>query len=514
MEWWIMIKRSIAAIFLLSGLLPVLAGCGASSGSVIQPPPPPVNPDATVSVNSANTGGTITDQLLGMNMASWFDPTRSFIVPAFKTAGIKAMRWPGGSWSDIYHWNGNFTCTSASGNPPFTPTGWADPNAVYTSVVSDLEIPAGLDVALTADYGTDASCTGPGDPTEASAWVQAWETAGGTVSHVTVGNEEYGSWEVDLHAAQHDPATYAAATQTYYTDIKTVDNKVLVGVDVDADNNAGGWDQTVLANSKGSYDFVEYHYYPQGPGSETDQYIVHQGALDLTSNINILKQELSNAGAAGTPIYVGEIGSVYTNPGKQSWSITQGLYAGQALGEMMNAGVSRLTWWIGFGNCNSNNGNMNSSLYGWQDFGAYNIFSDGSTLDPSCPGADPAGTLSPTAQAFNLFQNVLIDGEKVLTPTVTGDTTNIRTYAATHGGGTALMIFNLDQNSSQPVEVSFTSKDSSTDVKVITYSKAIYDKTNATTPVWDGPVTNDLGEQSLPVTITLSAWSMNVILIQ
>ena len=134
-----------------------------------------------------------------------------------------------------------------------------------------------------------------------------------------------------------------------------------------------------MANAKGSYDFVEYHYYPEAPGSENDTFIVQQAAQELTTNINTLKSELNKWGTPNTPIYVGEIGGPYSNPGKQSWSITQGLYAGQVLGEMMNAGVSRLTWWIGFGNCNGQNGNDSPSLYGWQDFGAYNVFSDGST---------------------------------------------------------------------------------------------------------------------------------------
>src|SRR6185437_293643 len=183
-----------------------------------------------------------------------------------------------------------------------------------------------------------------------------------------------------------------------------------------ANGCTNGWDSTVLSGAVGCagagtpcYDFVEYHYYPQNPGGENDAFLVNQAPQVFTKNINTVKTELSTAGAPSTPIYVGEIGSVSSNPGKQSWSITQGLYAGQILGEAMNDGVSRLTWWIGFGNCNGNNGNMSSSLYGWQNFGAYNIFADGSG-DTGYPNGSPCsygsgiGTLSPTAEAFNLAQ--------------------------------------------------------------------------------------------------------------
>jgi hypothetical protein len=51
-------------------------------------------------------------------------------------------------------------------------------------------------------------------------------------------------------------------------------------------------------------------------------------------------------------------------------------------------------------------------------------------------------------------------------------------------------------------------------VKVITYVKSIYDLTNAATPVWAPPTTTDLGNQTLPLNVTLAPWSMNVILVQ
>jgi hypothetical protein len=463
---------------------------------------------SAVTVDQSSTGRAVSDQLLGMNMAAWFDPTSSFVLPAFQAAGIKALRWPGANLSDIYHWKGNFTCQGVM--PNLIPGGWAHPDAVFTNFITDLQIPLGADVALTANYGTDAACTGPGDPKEAADWVQAWEKAGGTVSHVTVGDQVYGTWEIDLHAKPNDPVTYANAIATgYYPAIKAVDKNVLVGVVVDADNTPWGWDSTVLSNAK--YDFVEYHYTPQGPGQESDTYLTLQAAQGLTAAINTIRSELKTAGNPDIPIYVGEVDSVWANPGKQSWSITQGLYAGQVLGEMMNAGLSRLTWWIGFGNCNGMAGNEGSVLYGWQKFGAYNVFSDGA-WDPTCPNAGPAGTMSPTAQAFNLFQQVAVAGESVLTATVAGDTTDVRAYSATHSGGTALVLFNLNQDTSEPVKVELSRQNSSAGVTVTRYSKSIYDESK--NDKWDPPTTTKMGAQSFPLTLTLDPWSMNVVIIQ
>jgi len=475
---------------------------------------------SAVAVDQSSTGPPVTDQLMGMNMAVWVDPTTPEIVPAFATAGIKAVRWPGGSESDDYHWKTNTVCNG----------GYSDTNATYENFTNSLVIPSGVDVALTANYGTDAACTGPGDPTEAAAWAAEALAKDGHVSHITVGNEQYGTWETDLHAKPNDAATYASAAATgYYPDIKAADPAVLVGVSVNPGNDPP-WDPIVLADAK--YDFVEYHYYPQGPGEESDTFLVRQAAQELTGAINEIKAELATAGHPDTPIYVGEMGSVYTLPGRQSSSITQALYAGQVLGEMMNDGVSRATWWIGFGGCDDKNSYRilsngtrqyanfdtpglayQTDVYGWQNFGGYMVFSDG-TPEYGCESATPVptGTLLPTARAYQLFSKVAISGESVLTASVAGDTTDVRAYAATNNGGTALVLFNLNETVSEPVVVTLSKETTSSGVTVETYSKAIYDQSK--TNVWAPPTTTSLGAQSLPLVLVLDPWSMNVVIIK
>jgi hypothetical protein len=481
---------------------------------------------SSVAVNSTTKGIAVTNQLLGMNMAAWYDivTNETAIVDAYQTAGIKAVRWPGGSWSDVYHWATNTNCQNA----PYG-GGTPDTDDTFTNFVSDIAIPAGLDVALTADYGTNAACNGGGEPSEAAAWVTAALADGITVSHMTVGNEVYGStWEEDLHSPANNPAEYAssvAGASGYYEAIKAASPKTLVGVVVDVDNTTGGWDNTVLANAKGYYDFVEYHYYPEAPGEENDTTLIQQDAQLLTTNLNTLKAELAEWGTPNTPIYVGEMGATYSTPGKQSMSITQALFAGQELGEMMNDGVSRATYWIGFGGCAdaSYGANFSSSLYGWQDFGGYMIFSDGLTDYYECTAETlAAGTLLPTARAFQLFSNVAVTGENVLSASVTGDTTDVVAYAATHSGGTALLLFNRNETTSEPVSITLSGQTTATTVTVETYDKAIYDLSGsptgtipdpAGTNTWAPPTTTTISSPTLPLTLTLAPWSMNVVTI-
>jgi hypothetical protein len=461
---------------------------------------------SSVTVDQSSVGPAVTSQIMGMNMAAWFDPTDSFIVPALQTAGTKTIRWPGGSWADNYHWATNTLC---NGTP--------NSNATFANFISSLVTPGSFDVALAVNYGTNETCNGPGDPAEAAAWASDALANGAHVSHITVGNEDYGDWETDMHTPAWDATTYANATATgYYPDIKAVDPNVLVGVSVNAGDtssgNSAGWDPIVLA--KATYDFVEYHFYAQAPGQESDTYLVQQAAQKLTTNLETIKTELATAGKPDTPIFIGEIGSVYSNPGKQTSSITQALFAGQALGEMMNEGVSYATWWLGFGGCSdASGGNFSSSLYGWQNFGGYMVFSDG-TPEYGCNNATavPAGTLLPTARAFQLFSQVAVDGENVLTATVAGDPTDMRAYAATHSGGTALVLFNLNETASEAAVVTLSGQSTTAGGTVTTYSKALYDQSKSN--VWAAPTTTTIGSQSLPLTLILAPWSMNVVLLK
>jgi hypothetical protein len=281
-------------------------------------------------------------------------------------------------------------------------TGWAGSDT-FSQFVSSIAHAGGYDLALTANYGSNTTCTAGGDPAEAAAWVADAVNEGTPPSHVTVGNEEYGSWEYDLHAIQHDPATYAGTVtgaNGFYNLIKAANSTTKVGVVVDADNTSTGWDKT-----------------------------------------------------------------------------------------------------------------LSSSLYGWQTFGAYNVFSDGPSDGPCGIGSGALGAMSPTARAFQLFSNVAVTGESVLSASVSG-TSDIRAYAATHSGGSALVLFNLNETTSEPVTVTLSNQNASAGVTVITYDKAIYDQTNSATPVWAPPTTNNMGAQSLPLTLTLTPWSMNVVIIK
>jgi hypothetical protein len=454
---------------------------------------------ASVTVDRATLGAPVGSQILGMGMANWFDQSRPELAAAFKSAGIRATRWPGGSVSDMFHWENNTACGGA----------YVAGNASFDDFIKHVVQPAGLDLAITVNYGSDAACKSGADPAEAAGWVAYAKAHGVKVSHWTVGNEVYGTWEYDLHGKPHDAATYAQAVASgFYPAMKAADPTATVGVVV-SPGWRPDWDRIVLAEAR--YDFVELHMYAEAPGEESDFYLLSQAPQALAGQLAALRRELQRAGHPDTPIYVGELGSVSFKPGKQTASITQALFAGQMLGELMNAGVARATWWLGFGSCaDRSTGNFSDRLYGWQDFGGYAVFSDG-LPEYGCPQARPLplGTPLPTARAFQLFALVARDGEHGLGVTLDGSAALLRAYALTHGAGTALVLFNLDAEAALDVRIAVGGMRTASAVNVETYDKAIYDQSR--NDIWQGPTAAALGEQALPLILTLPPWSMTVV---
>jgi hypothetical protein len=180
-----------------------------------------------------------------------------------KTAGVTSLRWPGGSYADLYHWSTNLgTWTPASG---------AGSNTIYIADNTDFGHfllfmeRVGAKALITVNYGTNMMGNGPGEPKEAAAEVayangspsstQAigadskgndWKTVGYwatlraaaslptddgfnkfrinhaapfAIQYWEIGNELYGNgyyygacgWEADMHAA-YPPAMGTTCT--------------------------------------------------------------------------------------------------------------------------------------------------------------------------------------------------------------------------------------------------------------------------------------------------------------
>ncbi|HKI19205.1 MAG TPA: hypothetical protein VKA15_15070, partial [Isosphaeraceae bacterium] len=373
---------------------------------------------ATVTVNAGQVLRSVDTQLLGVNLA-WWDtnlntPQTEQMVQA---AGLTMFRFPGGSSSDDFHFNA----------PP-TYNG----EGTDGSMASFIDSVAGVGLA-TIDYGSGSpqeaaaflayleapvgNTTAIGNGQEwndaTSAWQTVnWQTAGYwaslraaaplaqddglnflrldhpapfNVQYWEVGNEEYGSWEIDHHTAQHDPATYIGFAKQFATYAAEIDPGISIGLDVGSPgNDYNNWTDNILKQSamQGFVPgFLSDHNYVQAPGSESDSNLL----LDTVSDPNgpydwaaradgyetLLINDLGTAGY-NVQLLATEFNSVYSNPGKQTTSLVDGLFVADSLGALLQTSYNGADVWDLRNGYDISNNNS-SSLYGWRQGGDYGL---------------------------------------------------------------------------------------------------------------------------------------------
>jgi hypothetical protein len=497
------------AALLIAGLL---AGCAGATQSVPSSVGTPVTSTraraATLAVvlDARSRGPAVSADVYGASLDTWYDFVRPFVDPSFAQTGIHLVRFPGGSESDLYHWeDGGSLCDPTMG--------YITKPSTFDNLANKVTGPLGIDVAITLNYGSNRHCNGGGEPSEAAAWVAEAKQHGYNVPYWTVGNEVYGSWEYDLHRHKHDPVTYSRAFRNgYYPQVKAADPTVKLGVVGDfAMAGDTRWNDVVFRRAA-PFDFVEIHYYPQYD-VDSDTFLLG-GAIDrFASDLTGVRAQMTAAGLSKSmPIYLGEFNNDAGNEGKQSVSIVNGLYLGQMLGVLMNAGVPMATWWLAYGSCDEN-GDYSSSLYGWQHFGSEALFSDGlpNPYD-SCPTTPKiaAGTPFPTARVMALFHATVPPGSSVRTvalPSSLGDA--IRAYGFAEGSGYAFVLFNNTLTAANITAVVRNAARQSYNATLWVYGKAQYDFSKQDR--WVGAAEAHLGSVGAHVPITLQPYSMTVL---
>jgi len=510
-------RNSILAAILLGWLS---TGCG---GNRSIPTVPPASLDsarddsaarapqddknvATIELNAKSTGPVVSGDVYGASLDTWYDFLNSFVNPSLKATGIHLVRWPGGSESDAYHWeNGGSVCDDQ---------GYITPPATFDHLMSRVAAPLKIDIAITLNYGSNRACDGGGQPSEAAAWAAYSLSHGYHVSYWTVGNEVYGSWEYDLHKHPHDPTTYSYwVRHGYYPQVKKADPEAQIGVVVNLPDDTA-WNDVVLREAQ-PFDFVELHYYPEY-NVDNDQFLLGPAIENFAHHLTGLRAEMTAAGLSkDVPIYLGEYNNDAGNEGKQSVSIVNGLFVGQMLGTLENAGVPRATFWLAYGSCDEN-GDYSKKLYGFQHFGTEALFSDGlPNAGEGCANTPkiPGGTPFPTARVMAMMANEIPAGSQVRSVTVPSSLGHtIRAYGFAQGTGYAFAIFNNTLSSiGAKAQVEGSSIRGFTGTLEV-YGAAQYDQSKNNK--WVGPVWHSLGYVGDSVPLTLPPYSLSLLLLK
>jgi hypothetical protein len=136
-----------------------------------------------------------------------------------------------------------------------------------------------------------------------------------------------------------------------------------------------------------------------------------------------------------------ENNSVYSNPGKQSTSLVNGLYLADSTGQILQTEFNALVWWD-LRNGELPNENNSPSLYGWRQYGDYGIMSD-------------QGGLYPTYYVHKLLSRFAHGGEQIIA--ASSNNSLVSAYGALGSDGTLeLLLINKDQVTDSNAQIDIT----------------------------------------------------------
>lgn len=167
---------------------------------------PEGNPSVTIQINVADTIGKISKYIFGNALAAWIgnDPLNDPVfIKQVKMLSPALIRYPGGSWSDIFFWDGkaenipplvwdgtqnkwiNFT-------PQFGKNSWPTTVDNYYKLLDEVF----TDGLITINYGYARYGTGENPVEQAAHYAAEWvRYDDGRTKFWEIGNENAGPWE-------------------------------------------------------------------------------------------------------------------------------------------------------------------------------------------------------------------------------------------------------------------------------------------------------------------------------
>ncbi|SCG75604.1 cellulose binding domain-containing protein [Micromonospora coxensis] len=429
-------RRAARATALAASLLLATATLTAVSPPRVQAADGPV----AVTVNARAGLATMPDTALGVNHAIWdqnlgTDETSDLL----RAAGVRMVRYPGGSYADIYHWKDHTA-----------PGGYVAPNTDFDTFMAAARR-VGAQPMIIANYGT-------GTPAEAADWVRyANVTKGYGAKYWTIGNENYGNghygsgWEADEHPDKS--ATYYANLVVDYADaMKAVDPTIKVGAvltmpgnwpdGITAGTDPGPWNQAVLSVAGPKIDFVDVHWYPGGSAAQSLERTAH-----IDDAIHLLREQLTRYAGPNAS----RIGISFTEMNVEVGRNTQpgALFLADAYSDLLENGVFTAHWW----NVHNGIGTV-SEVAGHTDYGDYGLLSSGGCTADGSVCQPPLNTPFAPYHGMSMMNLFAKAGDQFIRagtdePLVTAHAVRRR------DGEVAVLLVNKDPENAYPVSIDY-----------------------------------------------------------
>ncbi|KHD76995.1 alpha-L-arabinofuranosidase [Actinoplanes utahensis] len=421
--------RTAASIVLLAAV--VTAPTGARAGAAEK--------DTRVDIDIRAGLAAVGDVAIGVNHAIWDSQLGTPAVSGLlKDAGVTMVRYPGGSYADIYHWRDHTA-----------PGGYVAPNTDFDTFMAGARA-TGAEPMIIANYGT-------GTAQEAADWVRyANITKGYDATYWTIGNENYGNghygsnWEADEHADK-SPKEYAAHVVAYSQAMKAVDPSIKVGAVLTMPGNwpdaivgpgdQGSWNQEVLSRAGSAIDFVDVHWYP---GGATPAEALTKPA-QITDAVHLLRRQIDRYAGANAA----RIGISMTETNVDVGRNTQpgALYLADVYSGLLAQGVFTVHWW----NVHNGLGTV-STIAGQTDYGDYGLLSSGNCNADNSVCQPPLNTPFAPYHALSLIGSFAQPGDRFVAAGT--DDPLVSAHAVRKADGdVAVLLINKDPDAAHTVSL-------------------------------------------------------------
>ncbi|MER5623323.1 cellulose binding domain-containing protein [Streptosporangium sp. NPDC002544] len=393
----------------------------------------------TVTVNARAALATVPETGIGANHAIWDSQLGTDeTADRLKDAGVKLLRYPGGSYSDIYHWADHTA-----------PGGYVAPNTDFDTFMRGVRR-TGAQAMVTANYGT-------GTAAEAAAWVRyANVTKSYGVKYWEIGNENYGNghygdpWEADDHADK-SPAEYARHVVAYADAMKAVDPDIKIGAVLTTPANwpdglvAGGdegtWNKVVLSIAGPKIDFVILHWYP--------------GAFDRAGQvpdmIHLTRRQITEYAGPGSERIGISMTEFNTGTSSNGTNTQPGaLAAADAYATLLAGGVFTVDWW------NTHNGiGKVTQVEGQTDYGDFGLLSSGTCTSDGSVCEPAVNTPFAPYYALRMVSAFARAGDRFVG--AASDQAKVSAHAVRRpNGDLAVLLINTSSDTSLPVTIDYS----------------------------------------------------------
>jgi hypothetical protein len=362
-----------------------------------------------VSVSATQTLRAVDPKIIGVNQVAWDGALNTpTTISLLNDLGNPCLRWPGGSWGDVYHWTNEYR-------------GWGSYSSDFINVATNTQAQAFIIV----NYGSSS-------PEEAAYGVRMFNVTNHcNFKYWEIGNEVGGSWEEDFNTnapwKPHDPWTYAMRFTNYYAQMKAVDPTIKIGAvaDITEDGTSNyndhpvinprtgvthyGWTPVMLAYMRSNNvipDFLIEHKYAPTDGDTYD--LLWSGTI--ASEAASLRQILTDyLGSAGTNVTL-ECTESGVGGDRQSCSLVGGLFFVDSLGQFLQTEFHSRLWWD-FRNGQSALSSSDPAYYGWRTNSSGAYISDGGIVGGL---GDIPSTRYPTFYCAKLVPQFALGGDTVV----------------------------------------------------------------------------------------------------